>query len=122
MNNRNFKKHFGMILVFSFYVLANNISFAQVSKGGVPPSFSLKELKNQVSVVSMPIVNTDSLFIVEKMEMGQNSNMPFRFGFAIDVNLGLDNSGTWETLSNGDKIWRLKIYSEKAFSINLIYH
>ena len=67
MNNRNFKKHFGMILVFSFYVLANNISFAQVSKGGVPPSFSLKELKK--------------------------------------------NSGTWETLSNGDKIWRLKIYS-----------
>ena len=123
MNNRNFKKQVSILLVFCLSILANNSLFAQVSKGGTPPSFSLSELRTQISGVKMPTVNTDSLLAAEKKEREQNRNigMPFRFGFAMDVNLGLDNSGTWETVSNGDKIWRLKIYSEGALSLNLIY-
>ena len=39
----------------------------------------------------------------------------------MDVDLGLLNSGTWEELPNGDRIWKLKISSPEAYSINLIY-
>ena len=39
----------------------------------------------------------------------------------MDVDFGLLNSGTWEELPNGDRIWKLKISSPEAYSINLIY-
>ena len=39
----------------------------------------------------------------------------------MEVDLGLLNSGTWEELPNGDRIWKLKISSPEAYSINLIY-
>ncbi|MDR1983320.1 MAG: trypsin-like peptidase domain-containing protein [Prevotellaceae bacterium] len=70
-------------------------------------------------MVKMPLVNADSLLLADRAET--DINKPFRFGYAIDVDMGFQNSGTWEILNNGDKIWRLKIHSEKAFSINLIY-
>ena len=35
--------------------------------------------------------------------------------------MNLTNSGVWQTLSNGDRIWTLEIYSPSAKSINLLY-
>lgn len=64
----------------------------------------------------MPVVNVDSL-----LQNESSNDNSFRFGFAIDVDMSMENNGTWDTLSNGDKIWRLKIHSQNAFSINLIY-
>jgi hypothetical protein len=99
-------------------VTATN-SFAQISEGGVPPSFFNNNLRNTVAMKTMPRVNVDSLRSAD--EKDRNNNKPFRFGYAMKVNLNLENSGTWETLENGDKIWRLKIFSEDAYSINLIF-
>lgn len=97
-------------------LLNNNDVIAQISKGGTPPSFSTPTLQDSVAVIQMPVINIDSLIQNDTV-----SDFSFRFGYAIDVNMGLNNSGTWDTLQNGDKIWRLKISSPDAFSINLIY-
>ena len=43
---------------------------------------------------------------------------PYRFGFNHEVDLGTDNSGTWHTLRNGDRVWRQAIVCPGAFSIN----
>lgn len=93
---------------------------AQISIGGLPKSFSEQEIDDSVFTVKMPIVNIDSLLIIDSLE--QNQELPFRFGYSIEVDLGLNNSGDWDTLQNGDKIWRLKINSPEAYSINLIYN
>ncbi len=94
----------------------NNKTEGQISKGGTPPSFLTKLLTDTVHVIQMPKINTDSI-----IQNDTTNTSLFRFGYAIDVDFGMDNSGTWDTLPNGDKIWRLKISSDEAYSINLIY-
>lgn len=97
--------------------LFGDIAYSQVSKGGVPNSFSHPSMKDSVAIVVMPPVNVDSLL---KADASSELNS-FRFGHAFDVNMGLYNTGTWDTLRNGDRIWRLMIRSKSAFSINLIF-
>lgn len=105
--------------IIAIILITYQDSYAQISKGGIPESFTNKEINNIFSVVEMPAFNIDSLLNIEAKEIEEAR--PFRFGYAIDVDMGLKNNGTWQTLSNGDKVWRLKIYSEGAFSINLIF-
>jgi hypothetical protein len=106
-------------ILFSLAQFAATCSFAQMSEGGIPPSFFNTALRNEIAIEMMPSVNVDSLINDDKANEGKP--VPFRFGYALKVNLNLENSGTWETLENGDKIWRLKIFSEDAYSINLIF-
>ena len=47
--------------------------------------------------------------------------VPMRFGYPFDVNYNLMNSGSWETLDDGGRLWRLKIECPGAYSINLVY-
>jgi hypothetical protein len=118
--NINMKnKNFLILFIITGVILVGNKGYCQINKGGVPQSFSRTELRDSVSIAKMSAVNVDSLLTADAAE--ESEGKPFRFGYAIDVNMGLQNSGTWDTLSNGDKIWRLKIHSESAFSINLIF-
>jgi hypothetical protein len=52
----------------------------------------------------------------------KTGNDPYRFAAAIDVALNLKNSGRWDTLPGGDRLWRLRIVSPGAFSIGLLYN
>ncbi|GAB1370476.1 hypothetical protein MASR1M45_05370 [Candidatus Kapaibacterium sp.] len=67
-------------------------------------------------------MNRDSLIKLDDSVYDDNLNTPFRFGFPLDSEINLDNSGLWDTLDNGDRLWRLKIICEDAVSINLIYN
>jgi len=44
-----------------------------------------------------------------------------RVGVLLEANLHPQNSGVWETLSNGSKLWRLKISSSGALGLNLYF-
>jgi len=44
-----------------------------------------------------------------------------RFAVPQKVNINLKNSGTWQTLSDGSRIWRLKVETKGAFSTQLIF-
>jgi PKD repeat protein len=46
---------------------------------------------------------------------------PWRFGYNHTVDLGLNNSGNWINLPNGDRIWRIGIKSKDAISMNLMF-
>ena len=46
---------------------------------------------------------------------------PYQVAYEIAVDYDLKNSGTWETLPNGDRIWRLTIVSRHARHIYLYY-
>jgi hypothetical protein len=115
--NERIMKRIKTLLILLLCTATN--SFAQISESGIPPSFYNTTLRNKVSMESMPSVNVDFLIQADELEKGMVK--PFRFGYALNVNLNLENSGTWETLENGDKIWRLKIFSKGAYSINLIF-
>jgi hypothetical protein len=88
---------------------------AQISEGGVPPSFYL-QLARPLPTVQMPAVDTLSLLA----EDARNGNDPYRFAAPIDVALNLKNAGQWEIISGG-RLWRMRILSSHAYSIGLLY-
>lgn len=47
---------------------------------------------------------------------------PWRFGFNHETSLTLENSGSWTMLPNGAKVWRLKVSSKNAQTINLTFN
>lgn len=109
---KSIKLHLLFLLLF-----AHTTINAQLSVGGLPFSFTTEQgLNNNVPIEIMPSVNVDSL-----LESDSSTDFLSRFGYAFSVNLNLENSGIWETMPNGDKVWRLKINCPNAFSVNLIF-
>src|SRR6218665_4951 len=105
------------VLALTSALCANTVS-AQLSQGGLPVSFGKHfEAAQAVSFVNMP--SFDLAAMQAEDAVNNQSKGPFRFGFNHMVNLGLNNSGTWTALPNGDRLWQLGIKSKGAKSINL---
>ncbi len=87
----------------------------------VPKSFSqgLKSLAD-VQEKRMPPVDVKKLK-AEDAERARSPERPtpYRFAFGITVNLNTDNAGSWNGLPDGSRLWRLKIVSTGALSLNL---
>lgn len=107
------------IVLLSLFVCSEN-SFAQINAGGEPMSNYL-QLSADYNTVILPAVDTKKA-IQEDAANSELTGIPFRYGLAINTDLNLNNSGTWETLSDGSRIWRLRIKSEDAVSLNLIFN
>ena len=110
------KKYVFLLSVFFLCHLA----YSQISHGGEPYSFEAQGLKSDIDYVIMPEVDVEALMMEDAIDEN-DPEIPWRFGKDIPVEINLDNSGTWETLENGDRIWRLEITSYGAYSLNLIY-
>lgn len=109
---------FSMLLSFIVLLIAIQPAQAQISKGGTPLSFGNKTASSIPSVITTD-VDHQALLAEDELEAGKE--IPLRFGFPFDVRYDLNNSGLWETLANGDRIWRLRIESPGAYSINLLF-
>ncbi|MCH8318638.1 MAG: SprB repeat-containing protein [Bacteroidetes bacterium] len=105
---------------FIFFTCQSNIN-AQLSAGGNPPSFQ-NNLPSNIPVTIMPPVDNDSLLQIDSINQINSGHSPYQYGYPINVNLGISNAGRWDTLGNGDRIWRLMIASPGAKTINLIYN
>ncbi|MEO8664899.1 MAG: T9SS type A sorting domain-containing protein [Ignavibacteria bacterium] len=115
--------HHAIALIFTMAIICVSAVVsdlnAQISSGGEPMSF-LMRLNSDFQLVSLQEIDTKKL-IEEDKAVESLQGMPFRFGQNIDVNYNLNNSGTWEKLSDGSRIWRLAIRSKDAVSLNLEY-
>ncbi|MEI7594124.1 MAG: trypsin-like peptidase domain-containing protein [Bacteroidota bacterium] len=107
---------FSIVLSLGLFLNTN----AQVSIGGKPFSFTNNKLSLEVQKIILPKVDLQALLAEDEIE-SHYKDIPYRFGIPIDVNLNLQNSGTWENLANGDRIWRLNITSKNALSLNINY-
>ena len=103
-------------ILFIILILMNFI-ISQVSQGGNPKSFELN-LRNNVEEKVMDYIDVEALINEDNQA---DKEIPFRFGYDIPVSINLENSGTWDLLDDGSRLWRIKIKSEDAFSINLIF-
>ena len=99
-------------------LLGGGVAVAQVSEGGSPLVLS-KSLPAIVPTVEMGPVDIPALLVEDEIEAAEG--LPFRFGNPFTVNYTLDNSGAWTDLADGGRVWRLRIQSPGAFSLNLIY-
>lgn len=110
-------------IVYCLLLLTGN-AHAQISAGGTPPSFQSVALSTAASL-TMPGVNEETLRAEDEAEIanaGENEGIAPRFAYRHEVNLNLNNSGSWSTLPNGDRIWRLRISSPHALAIHLTYN
>ena len=110
------------ILIILFLCGLSVRLFSQISTGEIPISFGkdISLLKGTtVDLKTMPPLDMKS--ISEEDLEDEENGIPPRFGFLHKVDFNLENSGTWTTLENGDKIWQLNIYCPDALSINFLY-
>ncbi len=92
--------------------------FGQISHGGSPLSFEHKIELSKVAVFTAPKFDYKAI-LAKELQSGIKSN---RYGKVIDVDLNPENSGEWKTLNNGTKLWILKIKSNSAYSLSLIFN
>ena len=97
-------------------------AIGQVSFGGHPAGLDRAIGLPDVLVVEMPAVDAEALKAEDAIRAEQGIKGPYRFGFNHRVDLGLENSGVWHTLSNGDRVWRLGVRCPGAYSINFEFH
>ncbi|MBI72788.1 MAG: hypothetical protein CMG61_05090 [Candidatus Marinimicrobia bacterium] len=103
-------------ILFSLIFLIN-IIISQDSIGGMPFAKQNK-IKLNNNLVIMPILDIEKLILEDE---NRPPATPFRYGYKFNVQLNLQNSGEWESLENGDRIWTLSIKSEDAKAISIEY-
>jgi lysyl endopeptidase len=108
------KKSILLLFLFVFSGL-----LAQVTNQGEPLSWKLNQLRN-VTPVLMDEIDLGALMAEDQVNDAQ-WDVPWRFGTEILVDLNTNNSGVWDVLENGDRIWRLNILSPGANTLNFIF-
>jgi lysyl endopeptidase len=71
----------------------------------------------QVPVITMPAVDVEALMAEDVVRYEQG--LPPRFAQPIPVQITPASHGAWETLADGTRLWRLRILSPGAMSLNL---
>jgi lysyl endopeptidase len=118
-----------IILILSVLFLYNTteIMAQKAIRNIKPPSFKyqsqLSPLTSDKNIdeIVMPAINKDSLLKEDEKIYKRDPMSPFRFGYKFEKKININNSGKWDSLENGDRIWRIKIICPGAYSINLIY-
>lgn len=93
---------------------------AQTTDLGGPISWKgkLDDIK-QVPLSVMPGFNQASINAEDEVN-DLRKDIPWRFGYKYDTNITLENSGKWEALPGGNRVWRTRIACPGAMTINLL--
>lgn len=108
------------LLLASLSLLVAGFSSAQTTDFGGPVSWTT----NQLNMSSVPVKDMPS-FDLNKVKAEDSINdkiksIPWRFGYKFKTNISPQNHGSWKSLENGDKVWRIGLRSEGALTMNLI--
>ncbi len=116
------KKIFYFLTFVALILLsATNLS-AQLNQGGSPVGLELEKQEriDPVEFEVMPEFDLEALREEDETLDGK-PGVPFRFGQNLYVNLNLQNSGSWNFLDDGSRLWRLGVTSKGAKTINLLF-
>lgn len=67
--------------------------FGQISEGGEPMSFSLNIEAQEIPAMVMPPVDVKALREEDEKAKMEDVQRPFRFGYAIDVDIDIKKDG-----------------------------
>ena len=90
---------------------------AQVAQGGAPWKWGLSDFVSDHPELTMAALDLEAL-AAEDAVTDQYKEAPWRFGVEREVDLSLENSGSW-TFEKDRWIWRLGIHCEGATGIAL---
>lgn len=108
----NMRKYSLLLIVILCQVV---VSHAQLSNGGLPYSFDSKTVSQSFHEVYISSPDYDK--IAQEDELTDNN----RFAVLLPVDYNTSNSGTWEWLADGSRVWRFKITLETSLAISLYF-
>ncbi|MDR0795452.1 MAG: T9SS type A sorting domain-containing protein [Tannerella sp.] len=96
--------------------------FAQISEGGVPPSFQFQTTRlNRTATVQIPFAfNLSELRLADEQKVAQGAPL-LACARLIDVDLNPSNSGTWNMLPGGIPLWQLNMQAKGAIALMVYY-
>lgn len=92
---------------------------AQHSLGGTPVSFSKTSTLLPLQGVNVGSPDMNQVALEDGVD--EKNGTLRRIARILPTTMNPQNSGQWETLADGSKLWRLKIHSPGALGIFLIY-
>jgi PKD repeat protein len=94
---------------------------AQISEGGIPPSFTSNDLESRFD--QRDFAKPDLAKLAQEDQINAESQYPGpeRMGVSVAVSLNTKTAGSWETLPDGSKIWRLTIRVPDALALGVYY-
>ncbi|MCL2246082.1 MAG: choice-of-anchor J domain-containing protein [Lentimicrobiaceae bacterium] len=105
-------------------------AWAQMSTGGLPPSFKEANMTksstvlqlNELPAATLVVPDRNTLFREDYDErMNGNSDLPPRVGKVLSVSYNMENSGQWVKLETGETVWQFSIAAPNAIALVLHY-
>lgn len=111
-----------LILIQIILICMSSVSLsAQISAGGLPYSFGSNLIDPDLTNIrQMPSINLTNLRLEDELNRNNKEILP-RFGYAHSVNINVLEAATREVLPDSSILWRLRIRSPGAFSINFVF-
>jgi len=111
--------YFKTAFVLLAITVAHLSASAQIAYGGNPISETKTNLSTDIDHIQLRAPNME---LIRNRDIQDEKNGTLqRIGHMIDVNLTMDNAGTWDQLSDGRQVWRLQISSDNAQALNLYF-
>jgi hypothetical protein len=106
-----------LLVLISLFVSLTGVS--QLSEGGQPLSFTASGISHSFQHVSLPTPDLAEIIEQDRSSAGDFRNS--RFAVMVPVDLNPLNSGTWEMLPGGQRIWRLKLSLQGSLASSLYF-
>jgi lysyl endopeptidase len=74
-----------------------------------------------VERITMPPVDVEALKAEDDRHFAQTGEKSLRYAVNLKVDLTPETAGTWERLDSGELLWRLRIHSKHALSLNFAF-
>ena len=94
---------------------------AQISEGGLPPSFGFTAgLRSTEQPIEIPVnFSVEDLKTVDAWRVSQGA--PLAIAKVIDTDLNISGDGHWIDLPDGQKVWQLHLEAKGAIALILLY-
>jgi hypothetical protein len=109
-----------VIVVFATTIALSPIGGEAAAGRGLPPGL-IQPVKaiDEVPRVEMPAVDVAAYLEEDARRDLAETPAPLRFAAVLDTAISPADAGSWEELADGSSLWRLRIASPGALSLNL---
>jgi hypothetical protein len=109
-----------IILMVQFCVIVNLLN-TQITTNEQPYSWKISDslMSGVRDVVVLPV--PDMVSIENEDKIYDQEPGPLRYAYPVHVNFTTENSGLWQTLNDGGKLWTLHVKLPGALSANVMY-
>jgi hypothetical protein len=88
------------------------------AKRRTPPKSFVHDLLEVDEIEHRHVAPIDVAALLEEDARPREVPTPFRVAYATSLRLGPDDAGTWETLPDGGRVWRLRVSSPGAIFLS----